>query len=79
MSASTPIICLLDSEFSNISIPISMMPSSSLLPMSQNERFEVDDAKEMIEINATWKLSGLGKEVGKEEGKKLEWKGKKLE
>ncbi len=42
--------------------------------MSQNERFEIDDVEEMIEVDATWKLSGLGKEVNKEEGKELEWK-----
>ncbi len=48
------------------------MPSSSLSPVSQNERFEVDDAEEMMEVDAARKLSGLGKEVDKEEGEEPE-------
>ncbi len=76
MSTSTPITHLLDSESSNILTPISMMPSSSLSSMSQNERFEVNNTEEIIKVDAAWKLSGLGKEVDKEEGKE---KGKELE
>ncbi len=52
MSASAPITHLLDSESSNIPTPISMMLSSSLSPVSQNERFEVNNTKEMIEVDA---------------------------
>ncbi len=76
MSASTFVTHPLDSESSNILTPISTMPSSSLSPVSQNERFKVNDIKEIIEVDAAQKLDGLGKEVdkerGKEEGKELE-------
>ncbi len=74
MSTSAPITRPLNSEPSNIPTPLSMMPSSSLSPASQNERFEVDNAEEMIEVDAAQKLSSLGKEVDKEEGKELEQK-----
>ncbi len=66
MSASAPVTCLLDSEPSNIPTPLSTMPSSGLSPVSQNERFKVDNAEEMMEVNAAQKLSGLGKKVDKE-------------
>ncbi len=51
MSASAPITHLLDSESSNILTPLSMMLSSSLSPASQNERFEVDDTEEIMEVD----------------------------
>ncbi len=76
ISASALVTHLLDSESSNISTPISMMPSSSLSPVSQNERFKVDNVEEMIEVDVAWKLGSLSKEVdregGKEEDKELE-------
>ncbi len=65
MSTSAPITRLLNSEPSNIPTPLSMMPSSGLSLVSQSERFKVNDAEEMIEVNAARKLSGLGKEVDK--------------
>ncbi len=49
----TPTIHLLDSEFSNILTPISIMPSSSLPPVNQNEKFNIDNAKKMIDVNTT--------------------------
>ncbi len=52
MSTSAPITHPLDSESSNIPTPLSMILSSGLSSMSQNERFEVNDAEEMIEVNA---------------------------
>ncbi len=72
MSASTPITRPLNSESSNIPTPISMMPFSGLSPTSQNEKFKVDNTKKIIEVDAAQKLSGLSKEVGKEEGKEPE-------
>ncbi len=52
MSASAPVTCPLDSESSNIPTPLFTILSSSLSPMSQNERFEVNDAEEIMEVNA---------------------------
>ncbi len=76
MSTSAPITYLLDSESSNIPTLFFMIPSSSLSSISQNEKFKVNDTEKIIEVDATWKLSGLSKEVkkerGKEEGKELE-------
>ncbi len=72
MSTSTPVTHPLDSEPSNIPTPLSTMPSSSLSPASQNERFEVDNTEEMMEVDAARKLSGLGKKVDKEEGEEPE-------
>ncbi len=78
MSTSILAIHLPDSKSSNILTPLSMMPSSSLSPVSQSERFKVNNAKEIIEVDTVWKLSGLNKEVDKEgskkKGKELEWK-----
>ncbi len=76
MPTSASVTRPLNSKSSNIPTPISMMPSSGLSPVSQNEKFEVNDTEEIIEVNAAWKLSSLSKEVdkerGKEEGRELE-------
>ncbi len=72
MSASAPVTRPLDFEPSNIPTPLSTILSSGLSPASQNERFKVDDAEEIIEVDAAWKLSGLGKKVDKEEGEEPE-------
>ncbi len=76
MSTSAPIIYLLNSKSSNIPTPISMILSSGLSLISQNEKFKVNNAEEMIEVNTVQKLSNLSKEVDKGEGKE---KGKELE
>ncbi len=52
MSASAPVTHPLNSESSNIPTPLSTILSSGLSPMSQNERFKVDDAEEMMEVDA---------------------------
>ncbi len=76
MTTSTSTLQLLNSESSNILTPISTILSSSLSPINQTEKFDINDTKKIIDIDATWKFSGLSKEVNKEEGKE---QGKELE
>ncbi len=51
MTTNTLAIQLLDSESSNIPTPISTILSSGLSLVNQNEKFEVDNADKIMDIN----------------------------